>query len=88
VALHKFWKKGTENMAQNNNNQSSGNEANHNLPFHDFKKNKRIVFRDKYDYNKAMSLKSPSLNKRYRFSVLPTVIFKKSHIIYSSLQAH
>ena len=69
-------------MAHINNKQSSTeSEVDPNLTFHDFKKNKRIVFRDKYDYNKAMSLKSPSLNKRYRFSVLPTVIFLKPHTI-------
>lgn len=36
---------------------------------------KNLLLRDKYDYNKALSLKSPSLNKRYRYSVLPTVSF-------------
>ena len=48
--------------------------TNDNIGSNDFKKNKRIVFQNKNDYNnKILSLKSPCLNKRYRYSVLPTV---------------
>jgi hypothetical protein len=52
----------------NNSNDSS-------ISSNDLKKTKRIVFQNKNDYNnKILSLKSPCLNKRYRYSVLPTVI--------------
>ena len=46
-----------------------------NISSNDLKKSKRIVFQNKNDYNnKILSIKSPCLNKRYRYSVLPTVI--------------
>lgn len=58
-----------------NSSNKMDDENNHQIAFHDSKKtNKRIVFRERNNHtNKALSLKSPSLNKRYRFSVLPTV---------------
>lgn len=56
-----------QKMANNSNDSS--------ISSNDLKKTKRIVFQNKNDYNnKILSLKSPCLNKRYRYSVLPTVI--------------
>jgi hypothetical protein len=67
-----------KNVSILNDNESNSTGTQKSTNSNDFKKPKRLVIRNKTLEN--FNLASPTLNKRYRYSVLPTVNFKYTHL--------